>query len=256
MARVSRKIVKINEELCDGCGLCVPACAEGAIQLVDGKARLVSEIYCDGLGACLGECPRGAITLEERPAEEFDVAAVEERLAEIGREAGGRRHEREPEPRAFACPGSRTVDLRERPGQQCVEPEVTFEGRLKSELGQWPVKLYLVNPNAPYFRDAELLVAADCAPLAYAAFHPDFLRGKAVVIGCPKFDDVALYRDKLAAIIRANDLRKVTVLHMEVPCCFGLVKVAREALAASGKNVPFEDVTVSIRGEAAVAAGV
>jgi ferredoxin len=262
MAKTTREIVRIDEELCDGCGLCVPACAEGAIQIVDGKARLVSEIYCDGLGVCLGECPQGAISIEERPAEEFDAGAVEERLREAGREAGSRRHEhagpeapaasRDAGGHAFGCPGARTMDLRRKAEEECVEPEATFEGKLKSALSQWPVKLYLVSPNAPYFQDAELLVTADCAPLAYAAFHPDFLRGKAVVIGCPKFDDLALYREKLTAILRANDIRKVTVMHMEVPCCFGLVQAAREALAASGKDVPFENVTVSIRGEAAV----
>lgn len=260
MAKVTRKIVQIDEELCDGCGLCVPSCAEGALQIVDGKARLVSEVYCDGLGACLGECPQGAITIEERPAEEFDVAAVEEHLGDMDREAGAHRHEHAgPQAHAagpaagghpFACPGSRTMDLRKPAGEECVEPETTFEGALKSELGQWPVKLYLVSPNAPYFQDAELLLAADCAPFAYAAFHPDFLKGTAVVIGCPKFDDAALYREKLTAILRANDIRKVTVLHMEVPCCFGLVQLAKQALDASGKNIPLEDVTVTIRGEA------
>lgn len=264
MAKATRKIVSIDEDLCDGCGLCVPSCAEGAIQIVDGKARLVSEVYCDGLGACLGACPQDAITIEERPAEEFDAAAVEEHLQGLGREGGAPRHEHAAEtaPAAshgagghtFNCPGARTMDLRKQAEEECVEAEATFEGKSKSELGQWPVKLYLVNANAPYFQDAELLVAADCTPVAYAAFHPDFLKGKAVVIGCPKFDDLALYRDKLTAILRANDVRKVTVLHMEVPCCFGLVQAAKEALEASGKDVPFEDVTVTVRGEAAVPA--
>jgi len=266
MAKVTRKIVRIDEDLCDGCGLCVPSCAEGAIQIVDGKARLVSEIYCDGLGACLGECPQGAITVEERPAEEFDAAAVEEHLQGFGGEGGAHRHEHAAEttPAAnrgagghtFSCPGARTVDLRKRAEEECVEAEMTFGGKLKSELGQWPVKLYLVNPNAPYFQDAELLVAADCAPVAYAGFHPDFLKSKAVVIGCPKFDDLALYRDKLAAILRANDVRKVIVLHMEVPCCFGLVQVAKEALAASGKYIPLEEATVTIRGDVTTTAAV
>ncbi len=264
MAKVTRKIVRIDEDLCDGCGLCVPSCAEGAIQIVDGKARLVSEIYCDGLGACLGECPQGAITVEERPAEEFDAAAVEERLQGLGREGGAHRHEHAAEtaPAAnrgagghtFSCPGARTVDLRKPPPEGCVEPETTFEGKLKSELSQWPVKLYLVNPNAPYFQDAELLVAADCAPIAYAAFHPDFLKGKAVVIGCPKFDDLDAFLDKLTAILKANDVKKVTVLHMEVPCCFSLVRVAQEAVARSGKRVPLEEATVGIRGDVTVAA--
>ncbi|NIT37031.1 MAG: ferredoxin [candidate division Zixibacteria bacterium] len=262
MAKVTRKIVKIDEGLCDGCGLCVPSCAEGAIRIVDGKARLVSETYCDGLGACLGECPQDAITIEERSAEEFDAGAVEEHLKELGREGGVHRHghaaERTPAAshgagsHTLSCPGARTMDFRAGDDEECVEAEATFDGKLKSELRQWPVKLYLASPNAPYFADAELLIAADCAPLAYAAFHPDFLRGKAVVIGCPKFDDAALYRDKLAAILRTNDVRKVTVLHMEVPCCFGLVQVAKDALKASGKDIPFEDVIVTVRGEAAV----
>jgi NAD-dependent dihydropyrimidine dehydrogenase PreA subunit len=259
MAKVTRKIVSIDEELCDGCGLCVPSCAEGAIQIVDDKARLVSEVYCDGLGACLGECPQGAITIEERPAEEFDAAAVEEHLHELGREGGAHRHEHEAEPRPlghraagghnFSCPGARTMDLRARDDEERAEAEVAPEGKLKSELGQWPVKLYLVSPNAPYFQDAELLIAADCTPVAYAAFHPDFLRGKAVVIGCPKFDDLDAYLHKLTAILKANDVKKVTVLHMEVPCCFGLVQVAKQAVAASGKDIPLEDATATIRGE-------
>ncbi len=264
MAKVTRKIVKIDEELCDGCGLCVPSCAEGAIRIVDGKARLVSEVYCDGLGACLGECPQDAITVEERPAEGFDAVAVEEHLKELGREGSARRHEHEEMSAAshgaggrnFSCPGARTMDLRAGHDEECVEPEANFEGKLKSELGQWPVKLYLVSPNAPYFDGAELLVAADCTPLAYAAFHPDFLRGKAVVIGCPKFDDLDAYLNKLTAILKANDVKKVTVLHMEVPCCFGLVQVAKDVLEASGKDIPFEDVTVTIRGEVASGAGV
>jgi NAD-dependent dihydropyrimidine dehydrogenase PreA subunit len=263
MTKVTRKVVKIDEDLCDGCGLCVPSCAEGALQIVDGKARLVSEVYCDGLGACLGECPQGAITVEERAAENFDAAAVLERLQELGREADA------PRPgqgatapaagpgaggHAFGCPGARTMDLRQRPREECVEPERKFAGKMKSELGQWPVKLYLVSPQAPYFQNAEVLLAADCAPVAYAAFHPDFLKGKAVVIGCPKFDDLDAYLEKLTAILKANDVKKVTVLHMEVPCCFSLVRVAHEAAARSGKNVPVEEATVGIRGEVTVAA--
>ncbi len=144
------------------------------------------------------------------------------------------------------------MDFRADDAQTRVEPAETLKPALASELRQWPVKLYLVSPNAPYFQNAELLVAADCAPVAYAAFHPDFLKGKAVVIGCPKFDDVELYAEKLAAILGANDIRKVQVLHMEVPCCFGLSRVVQQAVAASGKRVPVEDVTVSLRGKVAV----
>ncbi len=251
----TRKIIKIDEELCDGCGLCVPACAEGALQIIDGKARLVSEVYCDGLGACLGECPQGAITIEERPAEGFDVAAVDKHLAELGREPSERHHATttpvaKSAPHIFTgCPGARTMDLRTSSENERDDAGPAFAGELKSELRQWPVKLYLVSPNAPYFQDAELLIAADCAPFAYAALHPDFLRGKAVVIGCPKFDDLELYREKLTALFSANNIKKVTVLYMEVPCCFGIVQVTKEALAASAKNIPFEEVTVGIRGD-------
>lgn len=263
MTKVIRKIITIDEELCDGCGLCVPACAEGALQIIDGKARLVSDVYCDGLGACLGECPQGAITFTERPAEEYDPRAVEEHLKEIGRDAKAHREHLthaptpKPTPQAHApyipggCPGARTLDLRA--DDNGDEDGTPAYAAARSELRQWPVKLYLVSPNAPYFQGAELLIAADCAPVAYAAFHRDFLKGKAVVIGCPKFDDVDLYRDKLTALLRANNVKKVTVLHMEVPCCFGLVQVAREAVAASGKNIPVEDATAGIRGDVQVA---
>lgn len=260
MAAILRKIITIDEEKCDGCGLCVPSCAEGALQIVEGKARLVSDVYCDGLGACLGECPRGAIAVEERAAAAYDEKATEEHLKALGRDPSLPHGPAAHTPPAHGghafggCPGARTMDLREQ-AAACVEPEISFTGTLKSELKQWPVKLYLVSPNAPYFQNAELLVAADCAPIAYAAFHPDYLKGKAVVIGCPKFDDVEHYTQKLTAIFKANDIRKVTVLHMEVPCCFGLVQVVKQALAATGKNIPFEDATVGIRGEVAIAAG-
>jgi len=265
MATSLRKVITIDEEKCDGCGLCVPSCAEGALQIVNGKAGLVSDIYCDGLGACLGECPRGAIAVEERAAAAYDERATEEHLKALGRDPslphGPAAHAspaatQAPGPGGHAfggCPGSRMMDLREAE-ETCVEPEAAFAGSLKSELRQWPVKLYLVSPNAPYFQGAELLVAADCAPIAYAAFHPDYLKGKAVVIGCPKFDDVDHYAQKLTAIFKTNDIRKVTVLHMEVPCCYGLVQVVQKAIAAAGKNVPFEDATVNIRGDVAVAA--
>jgi len=273
MGKVMRKIITIDEERCDGCGLCVPACAEGALQIIDGKARLVSDVYCDGLGACLGECPQNAITIIERPADEFDARAVENHLQALGRETGAhdQKHRAGPHaggvapkrPAAAAhvfggCPGARTLDLRTPAGagEASGEEMQTSPAPARSELKQWPVKLYLVSPNAPYFQNVELLIAADCAPVAYASFHADFLKGKAAVIGCPKFDDLDLYRDKLAALLRVNDIKKVTVLHMEVPCCFGLAHIAREAIAASGKNVPLEDVTVGIRGDVTVGAGV
>jgi len=256
LAKVQRTVVHIDEEKCDGCGACVPSCAEGAIQIIDGKARLVSDIYCDGLGACLGECPRGAIKLVERAAEAYDERAAAEHL-----KAGGRDAEPSPTPAAgettlpCGCPGAHTMDFREeakegRPGRGDAEAT-----RSPSELRHWPVKLYLAHPEAPYFEDAELLVAADCAPVAYGAFHPDFLRGKAVVIGCPKLDNAELYVKKLAAIFRAHNIQKVQVLHLEVPCCFGLARIVQQALAAAGKRVPVEDATVSVRGEVTAGAG-
>lgn len=190
-----RKIVKIDEAKCDGCGECVPSCAEGAIAIVDGKARLLGDVLCDGLGACLGECPQGAITVVEREAAAFSASTNE------------------------------------------------------SRLGQWPVQLQLVQPGAPFFKGADLLVAADCVPFAYAGFHDQFLDGRAVVVGCPKLDDVAPYAGKLAAIIAVGGVKSVTVVRMEVPCCSGISRLAREAIAAAGREVNFRDVVVGTDGQ-------
>jgi len=234
MAKILRKVIKIDEELCNGCGLCVPACAEGAIQVLDGKARLVSDTYCDGLGACLGECPQGAITFEEREAEQFDEAAAMKHVQAT----------RKPEVHT-GCPGSRMLDFSDE------RPNETPQGAsgLPSELRQWPVKLHLVNPAAPYFRDADLLLAADCTAFAYGSLHPDFLRGRALAIGCPKLDDMDEYIAKLRAIIEEGGIRRITVLHMEVPCCLGLLYAARKAVEASGRDIPVESEVISIRGE-------
>jgi NAD-dependent dihydropyrimidine dehydrogenase PreA subunit len=260
MAKVKRQVIKIDEELCNGCGNCVPSCAEGAIRIIDGKARLVSDKYCDGLGACLGECPMGALGFEEREADEFDEVAVGQHLKSIGRESVPHAHDHlhaahaAPAPAMHGhhhggggCPSAKTLDFR-------TEERKTSVGngnapKLESELRQWPVKIYLVNPSAPYFQDADLLIAADCTPFAYASLHPDFLKGKAVVIGCPKFDDLSMYLEKLTAIISQNNIKSVTVLHMEVPCCFGMMNVAREAVAASGKELAVEAKVVTLRGE-------
>jgi Pyruvate/2-oxoacid:ferredoxin oxidoreductase delta subunit len=252
-----REIVRIDDEKCDGCGLCVPACAEGAIQIIDGKARLVDDKYCDGLGACLGECPQGAIIIEEREADDFDEAAVEEHLAATGapgaargvvtEESEGARaeaHAQTAEEIACGCPGARTMDMRaER------KPGAAEGGRLVSELGQWPVKIELVNPQATYFGDADLMVIADCSPMAYANAHPDLIRGRAIAIGCPKFGDVEFYMKKLSAIVANNNIHTVAVARMEVPCCGGLTRAVHEAVKASGKNVPVEEIIVGIGGE-------
>lgn len=250
-----REIVKIDEEKCDGCGLCVPACAEGAIQIIDGKARLIADNLCDGLGACLGHCPKDAIIVEKRAAEEFDEEAVEEHLKSTGRESatpaalahGGcpsaQVQSFEPPAHSGGCPSARLMRF-DKPAAPAEEVSAR-----PSELRQWPVQMHLVPPSAPFLRDADLLLAADCVPFAYADFHRDFLQGRALLIGCPKLDDGQAYLQKLTAILSQNDIRSLTVLHMEVPCCSGLIMLARQAIAASGKNVPLETVRIGIQGE-------
>jgi len=212
--KVVRKIVRIDEEKCNGCGLCVPSCREGALQIIDGKARLVSEIYCDGLGACLGECPQGAITIEERVAEEFAEEVVKKRLE--GKEE---------------------------------TPTISNVAHTSSALAQWPIQLHLVNPKAPYFKDANLIVVADCVPFAYGNFHRDFLKEKSIVVGCPKLDDVQFYEEKLAEIFRQSKIKSIMVVNMEVPCCNGLHYIVKKAVERSGKNIPIEQVVIGIKGE-------
>ena len=234
-----RKIVQIDQDRCDGCGLCAPSCAEGAIQIVNGKAQIAADNLCDGLGACLGDCPRDAITIVERDADDFDEAAVEKHL-----------HQKLAPPAAQpvaphgGCPGSRAVSFTPAPPK-----EAAGAGAQPSQLAQWPVQLMLVPPAAPYFQDAELLITADCVPFAYADYHRDFLAGKAVVVACPKLDDAGAYTAKLTELFRASNLKGITVLRMEVPCCGGIVAAARQALAASGKEIPFRELTVGLRGE-------
>ena len=237
----TRKIVRIDEEKCDGCGLCIPNCVEGALQIIDGKAKLISEKFCDGLGACLGHCPQDAIAVIERQAEDFDEKAVEVHLH--------KKHETQPQPEpqpAFTgCPSSRAMQFK--------VPESTTDAESAvpsiSMLSQWPVQLKLVPVNAPYFQYADLLIVADCVPFAYPNFHQDFLKGKAVVVGCPKLDDIQYYRGKLTEIFKANPIKSVTVPYMEVPCCLGLVKATEDAIAASGKKIPLKKVKIGIRGD-------
>jgi NAD-dependent dihydropyrimidine dehydrogenase PreA subunit len=241
-----RKIVKIDEEKCNGCGLCIPNCAEGAIRIIDGKARLISEKFCDGLGACLGHCPEDAVKVIEREAEEFDEKAVEAHLH--AKKEGQPRTEPQPksQPTAFSgCPSSRPMQFK------MAEPDarVTASQTSASMLSHWPVQLKLVPVNAPYFRDADLLVVADCVPFAYPDFHQDFLKGKAVVVGCPKLDDVEYYVEKLTEIFKSNSIKSITLPYMEVPCCFGLVKAVEEALKSSGKTIPLKKVKIGIQGD-------
>jgi Pyruvate/2-oxoacid:ferredoxin oxidoreductase delta subunit len=262
-----REIVEIDEAKCDGCGQCIPSCAEGALYLEGGKVKLRADALCDGLGACLGECPKDALRVVRRDAAAFDEAAVHAalahaepappparatpRLAPVHEAPGG-------------CPGSRPRTLSPVPTPGATPPgagrgprpllsvvadappPVVPQGG--SRLGQWPVQLHLVSPGAPYLRGADLLVAADCVPFAYARFHEELLDGRRVLVGCPKLDDLAGYAEKLAEIFRRAEPRSVTVAKMEVPCCGGIAQAARQALAVSGSKATFEVVTVGIAG--------
>jgi ferredoxin len=230
MARSRRKIVRIDEEKCDGCGLCANACQEGAIRIVDGKARLVSESYCDGLGACLGDCPRGAITIEEREAEEFDEHAVEEMKR------------RSAPPSACGCPSAAARTLR--PG----DDSAAGQGPMPSRLANWPVQLHLVPVSAPYLEGADLLIAADCTAFAHGDFHRRFVRGRVVIIACPKLDDTGPYVEKLAAILRTRDIRSVEVVYMQVPCCSGLVRLVSDAREAAGVDIPLRLTRIGLDG--------
>ncbi|MHB0999539.1 MAG: ATP-binding protein [Armatimonadota bacterium] len=245
MAKSVRKIIKIDEDLCNGCGQCVPSCAEGAIQIIDGKARLVADKFCDGLGACLGECPQGALSFEERAAEEFDEDAAMDHVKKTRPQAEAHTAQPKPKHAHGGCPGSRMFDFSD------VEDDDTSDDspKLKSQLRQWPVKINLLNPSAPYLQGADLVLAADCTAFAYASFHPDFMKGKVIAIGCPKFDDIDSYIEKLTSIIETANLKSITVVHMEVPCCMGMLYAAEKAVEASGNNVPLESVVISIRGE-------
>ena len=233
-----RKIVHIDEEKCNGCGACAAACHEGAIGMVDGKAKLLRDDYCDGMGDCLPECPVGAITFEEREAAAYDEAAVlankqkKEAMQKAAQPGGG-------------CPGSR---MRQMNRGENPMPAAAGAQTPTSQLRQWPVQIKLVPVKAPYFDGAKLLIAADCTAYAYANFHQEFIRGKITLVGCPKLDSID-YSEKLTEIIRNNDIQSVTVVRMEVPCCGGLEMAAKKALQDSGKFIPWQVVTISIDGE-------
>ncbi len=230
---VVRKIVKIDEEKCNGCGECLPGCSEGALQIVDGKARLVDERYCDGLGDCLGTCPQGAISVVEREADEFDAEAVEEHL----------HRDRVP---VSGCPG---VALQDFDRSTSAAPSGDAREReAESALTQWPVQMELVPAGAEFLDGVDLLLAADCVPFAMDGFHARFLRGRKLLIGCPKLDDAGRYAQKLTQILRGHELSSLTVVHMEVPCCYGLMELVRRAMVESGSDVPVRQVVISIRG--------
>jgi NAD-dependent dihydropyrimidine dehydrogenase PreA subunit len=226
-----RKIIKIDEEKCNGCGRCAIACAEGAIEIIDGKAKVINEIYCDGLGACIGECPEGALTIEEREAPEFDDYKVKEHLA----------HKADKEHMLMTCPGSGP--------RRILIPKPLREGnRPTAQLSNWPVQLRLAHPQAQYFKKAKLLIAADCSAFAYAAMHSDFIRGRATVIACPKLDDNEEQIAKLAEIFALNDIQDIKVVRMEVPCCGGLNLVVKKAMERAKRKIPMEEVVISTDG--------
>ena len=232
---MKRRIIEIDENKCNGCGACAAACHEGAIAMVDGKARLMRDDYCDGLGDCLPTCPTGAITFVEREAAAYDEQAVMENKQ--------RKMRKEGMPLPCGCPGSQSRQIQHAEGGSTEMPRIEQTSR----LSQWPVQIKLVPVNAPYFDGARLLIAADCTAYAYAAFHERFIKGHITLVGCPKLDGVD-YSEKLTEIIRNNDIKSVTVVRMEVPCCGGLELAAKKALQQSGKFIPWQVVTVTVDG--------
>lgn len=276
-----REIIKIDQEKCNGCGQCIPGCPEGALQMIDGKARLISDLFCDGLGACIGECPVGAIEIEKREAVPYDEKETMKNIVKQG-EATILAHlehlhehgekdflcqaleflrennydipakfeesnlDQETEKIACGCPGSMAREIkRDEP-----ETEEMNTTELRSRLAQWPVQLMLINPHAPYFENSELLIAADCVPFSYANFHEKLLKDKKLLIFCPKLDTtIDVYIEKLTELLKNQNIKSLTIAHMEVPCCFGTVQIVKEALSRSGKEIPINDVTISVNGE-------
>lgn len=243
MKKVTRKIIEIDEERCDGCGQCVPSCAEGAIQIIDGKARLVADKFCDGLGACLGECPNDALRIVERRAEDFDEEAVSEHLETL-------RPAEKTEEQTLPC-GCPSAQVRtfgpNKPVQPSDKPHPAAGS--PSALSNWPVQIRLVPPTAPFLKGADLLVLADCVGVAYPDLHRDLLPGKVVLVGCPKLDEPEAYIEKFAEIFKKADIRSVTIAMMEVPCCHGLSAIVESALKKAGARIPVEEVVITVRGE-------
>jgi NAD-dependent dihydropyrimidine dehydrogenase PreA subunit len=257
MGKILRKIIKINEDLCTGCGVCIPGCPEQAIQLVETangmKARIVKDIYCDGLGACLGTCPEGAITIEERDAEPYDDNATIERIHTIAPEML-ELHKKHLEEHANELITTQSSSLHECgvcPSSQILQwtDQSESSSLSKSELRQWPVQLQLIPPSAPFLKNTDLIFVADCVPFAYPALHQDLLKNKAVVVFCPKLDDTSTYTSKIAQIIKTGKPKSIQIIHMTVACCFGLKLLVEDAIAQSGFKIPLEEVIISIKGE-------
>jgi ferredoxin len=278
---MKRNIIRIDAEKCNGCGLCVPSCHEGAIRIVDGKARLAGDSLCDGLGACLGECPQGAITIEERDAQGYNEIEALENIMKEGpasvqahlkhlsdhgqteyldiantylheKEAGSMSDTHSSEGSPCGCPGSATRDFRRQAGAAAPAAPAAngvAGGPIQSELQQWPIQLRLLNPRAPFFQDADLVVSADCVPFTFADFHRKFLKDKVLVMFCPKLDeDLEEYVEKLTVILKDNTIKSITIVRMEVPCCGGTERIVEEALQRSGKNIILRGYTISLQG--------
>lgn len=241
-----RKIIEIDEELCDGCGQCVPDCAEGSLQIVDGKAKLVEDKLCDGLGACLGSCPQGALKIIEREADEFDEEAVEEYLAK--KKEAEEKAAIKNKPISGGCPSSRLQTFVPPSSAQSAKIPLA-DSNFSSALTHWPVQIRLIPPTAPFLKNADVLVAADCTAVAVPGFQEKYLLDKVVMMGCPKFDDAERYIDKFAEIVTTADLNSITILIVEVPCCSAMNVIIQKALEKAGKSVPVEQIVVSTRGE-------
>lgn len=234
-----RNIIEIDETKCNGCGNCVTDCAEAALQIVNGKAKLVKEIYCDGLGACLGSCPTGALKVVQRESDPFDEAATEKHMAAM-------KKTKETKETPCGCPGTKAVDFSDKTGTPAACEGVADT---RPELTNWPIQLKLMATTAPYLNNADLLLAADCTAFSAVNFHGRFIKGKKVIIGCPKLDDAQLYLEKLTEIFRANEIRSLSLVRMEVPCCGGLSFIAKKAIEASGREIPYSEVIIGIKGE-------
>lgn len=276
MEKIKRSIIKIDEKKCNGCGICIPNCPEGAMQLIDGKARLISDLFCDGLGACIGHCPKGAISIEERNADEYKEERVMENIVKQGnnvikahlehlKDHGQTKYlneaidflnkrnilnplQEKEKNIPCGCPGSKVIDFRYDIKGCGITADNTTVNNI-SQLRQWPVQITLVPPTAPYLDNSDLLIAADCVPFAYPNFHNDFLKGKILLVGCPKLDDIDVYGQKFRLIFKNNNIRSINYVHMEVPCCYGMIDVIKEAISDTGKNIPFNETVISIKGE-------